>query len=95
MRTKLAFVVALFSLLISNFAFAQYTPSAGVNAPKAAAKRSVRDKDGTVREEVFYEAVPADRWGNAQGNGNDLAIDGAFEARPSRSSSSTTSRSTT
>lgn len=81
MRTKLSFVAALFTLLFSTFAFAQYTPSAGVNAPKVEMKRSVRDKDGVEREETYYEAAKPDRWGNAQGNGNDLAIDGAFEGQ--------------
>ena len=81
MRIKLAFVVALLSLLFSGSAFAQYTPSAGINAPKVEKKRSVRDSSGIEREEVYYESAPADRWGNAQGNANDLAVDGAFEGQ--------------
>ena len=81
MRTKLAFVAALFTLFFSTFAFAQYTPSAGVNAPKVEMKRSVRDKSGALREETYYEPAKPDRWGNAQGNNNDLAIDGAFEGQ--------------
>ena len=81
MRIKLAFVVTLFALLFSGPAFAQYTPSAGVNAPKAPVARSVRQSDGTLKDEMVLEAVPADHWGNAQGNNNDLAIDGAFEGQ--------------
>ena len=81
MRIKLAFVVALFSLLFSGSAFAQYTPSAGINAPKVKMERRVRDSNGVERKEVYYDSAPADRWGNAQGNGNDLAVDGAFEGQ--------------
>jgi hypothetical protein len=81
MRIKLAFVVALFSLLFSGSAFAQYNPSAGVNAPKVQVERSVRGKDGIERKEVYFDSAPADRFGNAQGNTNDLAIDGAFEGQ--------------
>jgi hypothetical protein len=81
MRITLAFVVALFSLLFSGSAFAQYTPSAGINAPKVQKERRVRDSNGVVRQEVYYDSAPADRWGNAQGNANDLAIDGAFEGQ--------------
>jgi hypothetical protein len=81
MRIKLAFVVALFSLLFSGSAFAQYNPAAGINAPKVEKERRVRDKSGVERTEVYYESAPADRWGNAQGNANDLAIDGAFEGQ--------------
>lgn len=81
MRIKLAFLVALLSLLFSGSAFAQYTPSAGVNAPKVAKERRVRDSSGVERNEVYYESAPADRWGNAQGNANDLAVDGAFEGQ--------------
>jgi hypothetical protein len=81
MRIKLAFVVALFALLFSGPAFAQYNDSAGENAPKMKMERTVRAKDGTERKEVYYEPARPDRWGNAQGNTNDLAIDGAFEGQ--------------
>ena len=44
--------------------------------------RTVRDATtGTMRFEQ-YEAKPdADRWGNAQGNQHDLAVDGAFKGQ--------------
>lgn len=81
MRTKLAFLAALLLLLFSGSAFAQYNPAAAQNKPKVSVEKRVRAQDGTLRNEIVLEDAPADRWGNAQGNTNDLAIDGAFEGQ--------------
>jgi hypothetical protein len=81
MRTKLAVLVALFAMLFAAPAFAQYNKGAGVNKPKLEKSRSVRLSDGTLKDEIYYEEAPVDRWGNTQGNQGDLAVDGAFDGQ--------------
>lgn len=81
MRTKLALLVAVFAMLFAAPAFAQYNKGAGANKPKLEKSRSVRDSDGTLRQEIYFEDAPVDRWGNMQGNTGDLAVDGAFEGQ--------------
>ena len=67
--------------LVAFSAFAQYTPSAGRNAP-AAAYDEVRDlKTGTVTLRKSEQEVPKDGHGNARGNQYDLAVDGAFDGQ--------------
>ncbi len=69
--------------LVAFSAFAQYTPSAGQNAP-AAAYDEVRDtKTGsvTLRKHEGVQTVAKDSHGNARGNQYDLAVDGAFEGQ--------------
>jgi hypothetical protein len=74
-------LLVLAVLLFGGTAHAQYTPSAGKNAPKDVIERSYRDKDGLVRTESVEVAPAQDRYGNAQGNQHDLAIDGAFDGQ--------------
>jgi hypothetical protein len=70
------------SLSAGAHAGAPYTASAGRNEPApAAVEREVRAKDGTVRKQIVHEAPQQDRYGNAQGNQYDLAVDGAFEGQ--------------
>src|SRR5690349_5942080 len=78
---------ALFALIATATLFAaparaQYTPSAGQNAPRARVQQDVRDQEGRVvgHKTVEVEA-PKDHYGNAQGNQHDLAIDGAFDGQ--------------
>ena len=67
--------------LVAFSALAQYTPSAGRNAP-ATAYDEVRDlKTGTVTLRKSEQAVPKDGHGNARGNQYDLAVDGAFDGQ--------------
>lgn len=69
--------------LVALCAHAQYTPSAGQNAP-AAAYDLVRDeKTGSVslRKAEATKAVTRDGHGNARGNQYDLAVDGAFDGQ--------------
>ncbi len=75
-------VIALLALAIATPAFAQYTDSAGQNAPASARKRmkKVAD-DGTVHYESVRVPVERDQFGNATGNQFDLAVDGAFEGQ--------------
>jgi hypothetical protein len=66
---------------VSGTALAQYTRSAGVNAPSVAAKEDYVDSTGTRQQrEVQVKAAP-DRHGNASGNQHDLAVDGAFDGQ--------------
>ncbi|MEW5739819.1 MAG: phosphoribosyltransferase [Myxococcota bacterium] len=59
--------------------FAQYTPSAGKNAPPAAYDVRTDPTTGrVVLEKSETRAVTRDRHGNARGNQYDLAVDGAF-----------------
>lgn len=80
-------IAALFALVALGVApaagaDAPYTASAGRNAPAAEpVVESVRQADGTVKQEVRYVAPKRDTHGNAQGNQYDLAVDGAFEGQ--------------
>ncbi len=74
------FPVALLSAVLAAApALAQYSKSAGHNAPAA---EQVRREylDDTGKKQVRVEEVPVarDDHGNAQGNQHDLAVDGAF-----------------
>lgn len=71
-------LVLALALLAPTAAFAQYTPSAGQNAP-AKAYAAERAEDGKVRFAPVDRPLAKDTHGNAAGNQYDLAIDGAFE----------------
>ncbi len=63
-------------------ASAQYTKAAGKNKPTMSGERWVRDaRSGTMQIEAYEMPVAVDSHGNAQGNDNDLAIDGAFSGQ--------------
>jgi hypothetical protein len=79
MRSALLVVALLVGL--GHAASAQYTKSAGHNAPMAAAPTTVVDKDGRAHTEMVMRPAPSDSFGNAQGNQHDLAIDGAFKGQ--------------
>lgn len=76
-------LVALVAILTALPAFAQYTETAGQNAP-AAERRLDRVQDETtgkmVTKEVFVP-VHRDTFGNASSNQHDLAVDGAFDGQ--------------
>lgn len=73
---------ALVCALLSLPALAQYTRSAGQNAPAVAERVTVRDATtGALREEVHLRPVPKDGHGNARGTEHDLAVDGAFDGQ--------------
>ncbi|MCA9555137.1 MAG: hypothetical protein KC933_34210 [Myxococcales bacterium] len=74
----LALTLAL--LLSPTAALAQYTPSAGQNAP-AEAYAPKPTADGKVRFERLKQAPAKDGHGNAAGNQYDLAVDGAFKGQ--------------
>jgi hypothetical protein len=72
--------LAVIFVLSSFAARAQYTPTAGQNAP-AAAYREERAKDTDHAATIVktdQQQVTRDVHGNAQGNQYDLAVDGAF-----------------
>lgn len=80
-QTASASMLAL-TLLMGSSAFAQYNEAAGQNAPTTRKKIDVRDETGrVVRQQVIEVEPEADKFGNAQGNQFDLAIDGAFEGQ--------------
>lgn len=65
----------------STFAGTYYNESFGQNAPKVADK----DEKGDVKRDrlgnIVYKEATKDHFGNAVGNQNDLAKDGAFEGQ--------------
>lgn len=67
--------------LLSAPAFAQYNGVAGLSAPKVAEDRVVTTSDGKTKVERVYVEPKKDRYGNAQGNQFDLAVDGAFDGQ--------------
>jgi hypothetical protein len=74
-------VLAALAVLGGN-ASAQYTTSAGKSAPMEKRSRTEIDSTTGYARTVEYEAKPsADKWGNAQGNQHDLAVDGAFKGQ--------------
>jgi hypothetical protein len=67
-------------LLIGAPALAQYSQAAGQNAPMVRSVEEHRDaKSGEVTKRVVEKAANKDRYGNAEGNQFDLAVDGAFD----------------
>lgn len=82
MTTPLRLGFALFAVLLAGAAHAQYSPYAGTNAPMVREKQTTRDpKTGDLREQVVERKAPRDSYGNAQGHGFDLAVDGAFNGQ--------------
>jgi hypothetical protein len=72
---------ALAVCLAGSAAMAQYSQSAGQNAPTTAKTEDYVDKSGQRQQrEVQVKAAP-DRFGNAAGNQHDLAVDGAFDGQ--------------
>src|SRR6185295_9916773 len=76
-------LIATATLIAAAPARAQYTATAGMNAPPAVrAQEDVRDAEGrVVGHRTVEQPVPKDHYGNAQGNQHDLAIDGAFDGQ--------------
>jgi len=75
-------LIATATLVAAAPARAQYTGSAGMNAPTASVQEAVRDEEGrVVGHRTVEKPVAKDHYGNAQGNQHDLAIDGAFEGQ--------------
>jgi hypothetical protein len=66
---------------LAGTAHAQYTKSAGQNAPTAAVESTVVDDKGVARKKTVQMKVASDQYGNAAGNQHDLAVDGAFEGQ--------------
>jgi hypothetical protein len=82
MKSSLIAAVALVACAAaSRPAHAQYTRAAGTSAPVVSTSVPVKDAEGRVHYEQRVAPAPADRWGNASGNQNDLAVDGAFEGQ--------------
>jgi hypothetical protein len=82
MRSTFQLLAALVVCLTGGAALAQYTKSAGQNAPATVRMESYRDAEtGRVEQrEVKVKAAP-DKFGNAAGNQHDLAVDGAFDGQ--------------
>jgi hypothetical protein len=75
-------VALALATVLGGTAFAQYTTSAGKSAPMEKRQRAVYDEATGATSIIEYEAKPsADKWGNAQGNQHDLAVDGAFKGQ--------------
>jgi hypothetical protein len=66
---------------LAHPAFAQYTKAAGQNAPVDAVPMAVRAADGKMHTEIVMRKPTPDKFGNAQGNDHDLAVDGAFKGQ--------------
>jgi hypothetical protein len=82
MRPTSAILLPLVILL--GFGHAQagpYSKAAGKNAPRMQVERQVQGDDGAVHTVIVEEPAAPDRWGNASGNQNDLAVDGAFDGQ--------------
>lgn len=75
------------ALLVTAFfaapapAHAQYNPAAAQSVPVEHYRAEKRDGAGRVTYEDAVRPVATDHWGNARGNDNDLAVDGAFQGQ--------------
>src|SRR4051812_42334695 len=76
-------LIATATLIAAAPARAQYTATAGMNAPPAMrVQEDVRDDEGrVVGQRIVEKQAAKDHYGNAQGNQHDLAIDGAFDGQ--------------
>jgi len=83
MKTILAAFAAIVAVAATAApAHAQYNRVAGQSAPATEVERvTTVDSSGKSHSEMRVVPVKHDRWGNAQGNQNDLAVDGAFEGQ--------------
>ncbi|MFB1478907.1 hypothetical protein [Corallococcus sp. RDP092CA] len=68
-------------VLSSTSALAQYNRAAGQNAPVERIREEVTRDDGSREVREVVRPAQRDSWGNAKGNQNDLAVDGAFEGQ--------------
>lgn len=78
-------ILSLFTLvavlLSVQTAFAQYNKAAGENAPMEDRTEQYVDESGETRQRRVRVKPDRDKYGNAQGNQFDLAVDGAFEGQ--------------
>lgn len=81
MKTFAASFAALVAIAFAAPALAQYNPVAAQSAPVEHYRAAHKDKAGRITYSDEVRPVAADHWGNAQGNQNDLAVDGAFEGQ--------------
>ncbi|WP_224372499.1 hypothetical protein [Hyalangium versicolor] len=80
-RSRIQLAAMLAVCLVSGVAMAQYTRSAGQNAPKAVKSETYVDSEGRNQRREVEVKADADRFGNAAGNQHDLAVDGAFDGQ--------------
>jgi hypothetical protein len=81
MKTFVASFATILACAFAAPAHAQYNPAAAQSVPVEHHRAAKRDKAGHVYYEDEVRPVATDHWGNAQGNQNDLATDGAFEGQ--------------
>ncbi len=75
-------MLTLATLASPAVADSPYNAGAGVSAPTVTTERAIRDATtGTIHYERVKVRPAADKWGNAQGNQHDLAVDGAFKGQ--------------
>ena len=80
-RSRIQLAAMLAVCLAGSTALAQYTRSAGVNAPTTVMKQQYVDEQGQRQEREVEVKAKADGFGNAAGNQHDLAVDGAFDGQ--------------
>ncbi|RKH59111.1 hypothetical protein [Corallococcus llansteffanensis] len=81
MRAFRPLLCCLAFVLAATPALAQYTSAAGSNAPMERVRQEVTRDDGTREVREVVRPAARDGWGNARGNQNDLAVDGAFDGQ--------------
>ena len=81
MRSRFQLAAALAVCLVGSAAMAQYTRSAGQNAPASVKVEEYADSAGKLQRREVQVKAQADRFGNAAGNQHDLAVDGAFDGQ--------------
>lgn len=81
MRSRIQLAATLAVCLVGSVAMAQYSASAGQNAPTTAKMEEYFDSSGQRQTRKVEVKASADKFGNAAGNQHDLAVDGAFDGQ--------------
>jgi hypothetical protein len=80
---RLRLLSCLLTLSFALPAFAQYSETAGMNAPQPARviEQVRNEKTGQLEARERFVPVQRDSYGNSNGNQHDLAVDGAFDGQ--------------
>ncbi len=80
-RALLSLLAPLLVSAVATRAHAQYNAAAAQSAPMVSVTESYKDDQGKQQTRTVQKRAQGDRYGNAQGNKYDLAVDGAFKGQ--------------
>lgn len=80
-RALLSLLAPLLLSVVATRAHAQYNAAAAQSAPMESVTETYKDDQGRQKTRTVQKRAQGDRYGNAQGNKYDLAVDGAFKGQ--------------